>query len=715
MKRSHIILISVLTLLLVFTLAACNHEHQYRTQVLKEPNCTEAGVSVDVCELCGDTTEEKEIPSLGHSFAKDDEGNDLWTKDADKHWHECTVCGDRPDEAPHELDSDKECAKCGFATFAYKQSGEGYILTKYNGKDADVVVPSTYKNKAVIGIDEQAFYQNTTLTSIAIPSSVKSIGRNAFLNCANLDTVKADSVTAWLGIKFANYAANPMCAAKKIFFGETEQGETLTIPTGVGKIGEYAFYGFGKLTSVTIPADVTEIGYRAFENAFDREKDLTVNITDLAKWCAIDFSLDKSDADKCGANPLYFGAALSLNGVPVEGDIELPSVIKAYAFYGYDRLTAVTSAAEEIGTYAFANCKNLRSATLNSLKIVAKGTFTGCEKLETISAAAATEIEAMAFANCDSLESITLPETLIKIGDKAFENCAKLASVNGADGLERVGEAAFAGTKLLGDSTGALYVGKVLAGFKGAMPAESNGELTVNAGTVAIADGALSNLSGLTSLKLPESLKYIGKNAVRYSGATRASLADVDLSHVEEIGAYAFAGNSALSRVQIPTTVKKIGENAFVGCSGLYGVYVEDIGSWLNIQFENAQANPVALAGTLYFGIYAPDTTLEAATSITIPDGTEKIGAYAFYGMTRISYVVLPAELTSVEIGAFEGCSALRNVYYKGTSKEQFDGVSVATNALNGTVYCFSQTRPETSPGNYWYYDDTTGAPMIWR
>ena len=42
-------------------------------------------------------------------------------------------------------------------------------------------------------------------------------------------------------------------------------GGDVTIPAGVTKIGDNAFYGCASLTSVTIPESVTEIGYSAFE------------------------------------------------------------------------------------------------------------------------------------------------------------------------------------------------------------------------------------------------------------------------------------------------------------------------------------------------------------------------------------------------------------------------------------------------------------------
>ena len=56
---------------------------------------------------------------------------------------------------------------------------------------------------------------------------------------------------------------------------------------------------------------------------------------------------------------------------------------------------------------------------------------------------------------------------------------------------------------------------------------------------------------------------------------------------------------------------------------------------------------------------YIGDNTIK---KVIIPEGVEKIGAYAFAGLTQLEEVVLPSSLMSIEYGAFMNCTKLTKV-----------------------------------------------------
>ena len=106
-----------------------------------------------------------------------------------------------------------------------------------------ITIPTSVKT-----IEEYAFSESS-LTTIVIPSNVTSIGKYAFKSCENLKTVT-------LNAKISLIAEG--------LFSQCSNLESITIPSIVEKIGGSAFYKCTKLTSITIPDSVKEIGTSAF-------------------------------------------------------------------------------------------------------------------------------------------------------------------------------------------------------------------------------------------------------------------------------------------------------------------------------------------------------------------------------------------------------------------------------------------------------------------
>ena len=80
----------------------------------------------------------------------------------------------------------------------YLQDDGTYTVSCGNAKDHnEIVIPATYKGKAVTSIANKAFYECSSLTSIKIPDSITSIGDFAFFGCSSLESIEIpDSVTS---------------------------------------------------------------------------------------------------------------------------------------------------------------------------------------------------------------------------------------------------------------------------------------------------------------------------------------------------------------------------------------------------------------------------------------------------------------------------------------------------------------------------------------
>ena len=83
------------------------------------------------------------------------------------------------------------------------------VIAKRNGYEGDIIIPETVVFKKVsylvTNIDEHAFYNCKSLTSITIPDNVTSIGEEAFSDCSSLTSITFNGTKAqWQGIKLGD-------------------------------------------------------------------------------------------------------------------------------------------------------------------------------------------------------------------------------------------------------------------------------------------------------------------------------------------------------------------------------------------------------------------------------------------------------------------------------------------------------------------------------
>lgn len=146
---------------------------------------------------------------------------------------------------------------------------------------------------ALQSIGNSAFQKCTKLTSVKLPSLVKSVGSFAFSGCTGLTLVNISasatgvSANAFSGCTKITTASMPASMiscipqnslttveinmgssiASGAFRDCTTLQSVIIAPTsGITTISSSAFYGCTSLSSVTLPADVSSIGYSAFGN-----------------------------------------------------------------------------------------------------------------------------------------------------------------------------------------------------------------------------------------------------------------------------------------------------------------------------------------------------------------------------------------------------------------------------------------------------------------
>lgn len=149
----------------------------------------------------------------------------------------------------------------------------------------DQVTSYTFGN-LVTAIGGNALFNCANMTSVTFLGHVMDIRAFAFSGCSGLTRVNVSDLAAWCLIDFASPGTNPLYYSHHLFNTSNTEITHLAIPSSVSSIGKNAFTGCIGLLSVTIPNSVTSIGSGAFTGCDGLNR---VNISDLKAWCEIVF------------------------------------------------------------------------------------------------------------------------------------------------------------------------------------------------------------------------------------------------------------------------------------------------------------------------------------------------------------------------------------------------------------------------------------------
>ena len=489
----------------------------------------------------------------------------------------------------------------------YLQDDEGAPWSEYSGNIKSIVI----KN-GVTSIGNNAFANCYNAAAVTIPDSVKAIGSSAFDSCSKLKQISIPG-----GVREIKYGTFRYCTGL----------ENIVIPDGIELIDEYAFSNCTSLKSVNIPAAVTELYTSAFDHCDSLSGiDVDENNSYFSSVDGVLFSKSKSTLLCCPS-----GMETDSYQIP-----DYVTSLAGGAFKYCSGLTSITvpDSVRSMGGYAFAGCKNIKEITLpGEIDEISDGMFWGCESLMSIVVPDGVQrIGDSAFYQCYALSSVSIPDSVQSIGWDAFYYCGSLTSIELPSGLESINDSTFS-------HCGALE------------------SITIPNTVKSICERAFSNCSALKDIYFNGSAdEWLEIEVSEYNDQLRSATVhctdrnvtpeEFEVAWTLENGVLTISGkweiknygreeapwyseSESITSVVVKDGVKRVGNNAFYGCSNL--------------------------------------------ESVTLGDSVKSIGDYAFGGCSNLKTITIPAGLTSISYSAFGGCYALTTVNYAGTLSYHWD------------------------------------------
>ena len=403
----------------------------------------------------------------------------------------------------------------------------------------------------------------------------------------------------------------------------------------------------------------------------------------------------------------------------------------------------IPNSVTSIGDFAFYGCSSLKSITIpDSITSIGDFAFRSCSGLTSITIPnSVTSIGGSAFSFCSGLTSITIPDSVTSIEGSTFHSCSGLTSIKVASGntkydsrdncnaiIESSSNKLIAGCKTTIIPNTIRRIGQFA--FLGCSGLTS---ITIPNGVTSIEMRAFESCSGLTSIKVASgNTKYDSRdncNAIIESSSNKliaGCKTTIIPNTIRRIGQFAFLGCSGLTSITIPNGVTSIEMRAFESCSGLTSIKVAsgntkyDSRDNCNAIIESSSNKLIAGCKTTIIpntvtsiGNYAFMSCSEL-TSITIPDSVTSIGECAFYECSGLTSITIGNSVTSIGSKAFTSCNKLTKIFIP-ASVTTISASSYSSSPFNScssslVIYCAAGSKP-TGWGNYWNYY-ASGKPL---
>ena len=340
------------------------------------------------------------------------------------------------------------------------------------GKNISIIGSSAFSKTGIsemempdklIEIGSFAFSNCDNLKKVVIPASVQTLATNAFNGSADISAIEVDADSPLFysddGVLYSR-TENTL-----VRFPSGRKG-SYTVPDGIEKIGNYAFYDAEGITEIILPDSLKVIGESAFRKCGIEAIDIPGGVNNVGFAAFSEAKLESivfpDSVTEIGA--AVFDGCLNLNSVtfgkntgsigygvfcncPKLKEINIPESCNRYSFTNgllidndnNNLISVLTSHTGKLtipegivtlGDYCAYGCVISEVSIPSSVTAVGRNAFDRCEKLRTVNLGdSVTSIGFSAFNACTSLQSIDIPDSVTEIGQRAFGDCSNLRDV----------------------------------------------------------------------------------------------------------------------------------------------------------------------------------------------------------------------------------------------------------------------------------------------
>ena len=556
-------------------------------------------------------------------------------------------------------------------------------------------------------------FSNSNITEIVLHDGITTIGEYCFADCSALKNVYVHTEDGLGNDVYTRTLPSQITSIEEGTFLRCSSLTQLALPEGVVAVEDYAFGGTGFKNAI-LPTTEEGDNYLKFPrtlatirgNAFEERKWTPETTTNRLRSLEIPTGLtlttneilrgrhyERFLVEEGHAKYAVIGGVLMSSGgdtlmrfPPVNhgyDTYEIPSVLLVYpyAFFavkGLDELTTFENSTIQTLQEGFCMDSDIKEVNLSQCNIIPElpeNAFKNCSKLETISlptAGTLKKIKTHAFDGCSSMTAITIPYGVEEIScdpngnSYTFVNCDALQEIEFPDTVVKMSRYAVDDCDSLRKIVFPSYL--KCSEFIG-----SNLDIASYLSNYGYFPYVIVNgCNNLQSVTFP-AFSYDETND---SGETVSKT-------INEYNGIFLGGTTFFTEVNGSTTSKE-GISLINGYANLNEVKasVVDNGNVIKI-----------IDGCIYTGnmkelIFA----LPTITELTIPNGVEGIGSYAFTN-SPISSIVFPSTLKRIGTGTFDGCRYLRNVEFpedfESFGDKSFSNTNLESITVNSGVLAF--------------------------